>query len=135
MKWSFAGLLVLVVIVVAGSYTWYVFHKPHRDVKDESGIAVSAEQIFSDYNTNEQVANKKYLNKTVLVTGVVQDVKTNQEGSTVVYLKTSDPVFGVNCTFKEPPGTIAKNSRVSFKGICTGFTSDVVINQGILIQP
>ncbi|MDB5232909.1 MAG: hypothetical protein JWN76_3714 [Chitinophagaceae bacterium] len=134
MKRNHFLLLLLVIVVAGGAYTWYIFNKPQRDVKDEKGIAVTAEQIFTEYNTNEQAANAKYLNKAIQVSGQVQNVKKNQEGKTVVYLKTSDPVFGVNCTFKEDPGNIEKNSQVSFKGICTGFTSDVVINQGILIK-
>src|ERR1700741_2326012 len=94
-------LLLGVIVLAVGAYVFYLFNKPHRDVEDEKALAVTADQIFSDYTANEKAANAKYLNKAVEVSGTVQDVKKNQEGRTVVYLKTADPVFGVNCTFKE----------------------------------
>ena len=61
-------------------------------------------------------------------------ITVNQAGETVVYLQSSDPVFGVNCTFKEDPGAIEKGSTITFKGICTGFLSDVVLTGGIMVK-
>jgi hypothetical protein len=49
-------------------------------------------------------------------------------------LKSSDPIFGVNCTFKNDPGPLQKNSTITFKGVCTGYLSDVIINQGIIVK-
>ena len=62
------------------------------------------------------------------------EVKKNQDSNTVVVLKTSDPIFGVNCTFKEDPGALQPGNNITFKGICTGFISDVVINEGVLVK-
>lgn len=127
--------MVFSVLIIAGiGYGLYVWNKPHRDVKDEKGIMVTATAIFDSFTVNETRANTLYLNKAIQVTGEVTDVKKNQDGQTVVYLKTSDPLFGVNCTFKEDPGTLEKGTTISFKGICTGYLSDVIINQGIIIK-
>lgn len=127
-------LLVLAVVLGGGGYGVYMFYKPHRDVTTEKGIEVTAQQIFTEYNTDEDAANGKYLNKAIQVTGQVQEVKKNQTGKTVVYLKTDDPIFGVNCSFKEEPGNVQPGNTITFKGICTGYTSDVVINEGVLIK-
>lgn len=127
--------MVFIVLVIAGiGYGLYVWNKPHRDVKDEKGIMVTAAAIFDSFTVNETRANTLYLNKAIQVTGEVTDVKKNQDGQTVVYLKTSDPLFGVNCTFKEDPGSLEKGKTISFKGICTGYLSDVIINQGIIVK-
>ena len=61
-------------------------------------------------------------------------IQKNQAGKTVVFLQSDDPVYGVNCTFKKDPGTIDNNSIITFKGICTGYLSDVIINEGILVK-
>ena len=128
-------LIILTVLIVAGiGYGLYVWNKPHRDVKDEKGILVTAAAIFDSFAVNETRANTLYLNKAIQVTGEVAEVKKNQEGQTVLYLKTSDPLFGVNCTFKEDPGSLEKGTTITFKGICTGYLSDVIINQGIIIK-
>jgi hypothetical protein len=137
-KWQ-KILVWLFVIALLGfgimkGYLYYLNNKPHRDVTKETGIAVTAEKIFTDFSTNEAAANQTYLNKAIEVSGEVAEVKKNQDSSTVVVLKTTDPVFGVNCTFKDDPGAIQPGNMITFKGICTGFISDVVINEGVLLK-
>ena len=130
--------MVLTVLIVAGiGYGLYVWNKPHRDVKDEKGIIISAVAIFDSFAVNETRANTLYLNKAIQVTGEVTDIKKNQQGQTVIYLKTNDPFFGVNCTFKEDPGPLEKGTTITFKGICTGYLGpdgDVLIQQGIIVK-
>ena len=127
-----ALIIVAIVAVVGISYGLYVFFKPSRDVREEKALPITATAIFDSFTVNENRANELYLNKAILVTGEVVEFKQNQEGMAVVYLKTNDPVFGVNCTFKEDPGVIEKGSTITFRGICTGFLSDVIINQGVI---
>lgn len=128
-------LFIITILLMSGiSYALYVWNKPHRDVKDEKGILVSASAIFDSFTVNETRANELYLNKAILVSGDISEVKKNQDGQAVVYLKTNDPLFGVNCTFKEDPGPLKKGMTITFKGICTGYLSDVIINQGIIIK-
>lgn len=135
MKTSFKILIgVGVVLTSLASYGLYVYYKPARDVKEEAGIKITAQAIFDSFTVNENKANQQYLNKAIEVSGTVAEIKKNQEGQAVVYLKTSDPVFGVNCTFKEDPGAVAPGNTIRFKGICTGYLSDVIINQGIIVK-
>lgn len=137
-KWQ-RVLLWLFVIVLFGfgvmrGYVFYLNHKPHPNVANEKGIAVTAQQIFDEFTANEHLAFQKYGDKAIEVTGEVAEAKKNQDNKTVVLLKTTDPVFGVNCTFKDDPGTLQPGSTITFKGFCTGFISDVVINEGILVK-
>ena len=126
--------VIFILVLVGVSYGLYVWFKPQRDVKDETAIVISANAIFDSFAVNEKRANDLYLNKAIQVNGKVSKVLKNQNGQAVVYLETNDPIFGVNCTFKEDPGPIAKGSTITFKGVCTGYLSDVVINQGIMIK-
>jgi hypothetical protein len=128
--------LIITALGLVGFYgfKYYLKNKPHRDVTKEQGIIVTADTLFNHFTTNEAAANQKYLNKAIEVTGEVAEVKKNQDSNTVVVLKTSDPIFGVNCTFKEDPGAIQPGNTITFKGICTGFISDVVINEGVLVK-
>ncbi len=134
-RWKRVVLWIIVIVVLSGfGYAYYIWNKPARDVSKEKGIKITAVAIFDSFANNEQAANISFLNKTVEVTGTVTNVKTNQAGNTVVYLKSDDPVFGVNCTFKQNPGKIIKGEHITFKGICTGYLSDVVVNQGVLVK-
>ncbi len=128
-------LIILVFIVLIGvSYAYYIWNKPARNVAKETGIKITAVAIFDSFSYNENNANALFLNKAIEVTGKVSAVKKNQAGQTVVYLQSTDDVFGINCTFKQDPGTIEKGSTITFKGICTGYLSDVILNEGIIIK-
>ncbi len=129
-------LLIIAVLIIGTGliYAYYIWNKPARDVAKEKGIHITAVAIFDSFTNNEQTANMQFLNKAIEVTGKVSNVKTNQAGQTVVYLQSSDPVFGVNCTFKQNPGAINKGSTITFKGICTGYLSDVILNEGMIIK-
>ncbi|MBV9962427.1 MAG: hypothetical protein JO072_09285 [Parafilimonas sp.] len=130
-----AFLIIIILIAGVGSiYAYYVWNEPARDVSKEKGIHITAAAIFDSFSNNEQSANALYLNKAVEVTGIVTNIKKNQAGETVVYLQSNDPVFGVNCTFKQDPGAIQKGNTITFKGICTGYLSDVILNEGILVK-
>jgi hypothetical protein len=138
-KKTIFGITALLFLAAAG-YGFYLWFKPHRDVTNETGIEITAKAIFDSFESNETRANTLYLNKAIQVTGEVMQCKKNQSGQVVVYLKSSDPIYGVNCTFKNDPGPVEKNSVITFKGICTGYLGDkndpgdVVINQGIIVK-
>ena len=127
-------IIVVVGIILGIGYGLYEWNRPHRNVKDEKALNISAQDIFDAYKKDEKIANTLYLNKVIEVTGEIARAKANQAGFTVVYLKTTDPIFGVNCTFKESPGDLKKGDQIKFKGICTGFLEDVIIMDGYLIK-
>jgi hypothetical protein len=133
-KWRLVFIIAGLLILTGISYGLYIWNKPPRDVSDEKSIKITAVAIFDSFTNNEQAANKLYLNKAIEVTGKVTSVQKNQDGKTVVILQSDDPVYGVNCTFKQDPGTIDNNNLITFKGICTGYLSDVIINEGILVK-
>lgn len=131
-KFFFA--IILPIILAGFGYAFYIWNKPARDVSKEKGIRITATAIFDSFTSNEQAANISFLNKAIEVTGKVINVKNNQAGETVVYLQSADPVFGVNCTFKQYPGKIMKGDNITFKGICTGYLSDVILNEGVIVK-
>ena len=105
-----------------------------RDVADEKGIAVTASELFKEYVTDEAASNVKYLNQALEVTGVVTGINKNDAGATYVILQSDDPMFGINCTFKEEPVGVAKGQTITLKGICTAYLDDVIVNQAILVR-
>jgi hypothetical protein len=124
-----AGVTLFIGIIVVIS----MYYKPHRSVESEQAIVIDARQLFLEYETDESLANTKYLNKAVEVTGTVAEITINQNNKTVLLLETSNPMFGVSCTLESDNSNVEIGSSVSIKGICTGYLSDVVITQGIVI--
>ena len=99
---------------------------PHRDVKGETAITVTAQAILDAYNTDEKKANTLYLDKAIEVSGEVAGVSKTQQGKTVVSLKTTDPMAGIRCTMKEAV-EVTTGNNVRIKGICSGFLMDVTL--------
>lgn len=128
-----AILLIISAIVLTGILIGYKeYYKPQRSVENEVAIAVTAVRLFTEFEANEAKANSKYLNKAVLVTGIVSEMSFNQSGSMVIILASDNPMFGVSCTMEEKPQGLVKGETVSIKGICTGYLSDVVVTRGIV---
>lgn len=121
----------LLAIVGAG-VGFYIYNKPHQDIRSAAAdYKISATSLFSAYEANEEAANEKYLGKMLEVTGVVQEVKKDEEGKTSVTLDGGSMMFGVICKlddFSAPRRTeFAEGEHVTFKGECTGMLMDVVL--------
>jgi hypothetical protein len=126
-------LIIIALIILAGILIGYtLYNKPQRSVESEKAIAISAIQLFKEFEENETDANTKYLNKAVLVSGVISEINSNQEGKTVLILETENPMFGVSCTLEDQAQGLSTGASVTVKGICTGYLSDVVVTRGII---
>ena len=128
MKKSWKIILTLVLAgLLIGAFAFYkIWYMPHRDVKDETAISVTAQGIMDAYSSDEKKANTLYLDKAIEVSGEVTDVSKTQQGKTVVSLKTSDPMAGVRCTMKDD-ADLKRGEQVKVKGICSGFLMDVTL--------
>ena len=128
MKKTWKVLLAIVLIgLITGAIIFYkIWYMPHRDVKDETAIAVTAQAIMDTYTADEKKANTLYLDKAIEVSGEVAGVSKTQQGKTVLSLKTSDPMAGVRCTMKEDV-EVKPGEQVKIKGICSGFLMDVTL--------
>jgi hypothetical protein len=118
---------VVIGMITGGAVVYYVFHKPHRDISDEKCITISAGDLFKAYNANEKKGDTLYLNKPLEVTGVVAEVKENQEHKTTILFQTDDPMSGVFCTMADSAVKVEIGKTVCIKGYCSGFISDVKI--------
>ena len=128
-------LIVLAILLVAGTIFFVkVWYMPHRNVKTETAVRITANQLLNAFIKNEK--EPKYLDKAVEVTGEAMETKTNQQGKTVCLLKTDDPFFGINCTFKDNT-TVTTGQKITITGICTGYLSgaDVVMIDCFIAQP
>jgi hypothetical protein len=126
--------IILLIFALAFYGTWQLFFRQHRSVTDEKAMEISAVNLFNAYSTDESNANKLYLDKALIVSGTVLETKMNRENKQVVILKTDDPIFGVVCAIKDPVAGLAAGNEVRIKGFCSGYTTDVVLRDCILIK-
>lgn len=113
-------LLALGISAFAGWYfVKYLPEHNRRDPNKENGIAVTPQSILQEFQSNEDSASKKYINKTVELTGEVEKAETDETGSTI-FLKTNLEGTGVSCRLIKTQNVVP-NSTITVKGILTGY--------------
>lgn len=129
------GALIVVVLGVIGVW-FFVFYAPthfKRDVADEKGIQLTAAALVKAYQDNESNANALYLDKPLEIKGEISETKVDQVGNTTLTLKSEDAFASVFCTLKKANSNLKPGQTVTVKGICTGFLSDVVLKEAIIV--
>ena len=130
-------ILASVLVIITSAFFFYQYYKPERNIASERPLLLTAEDLFQKFSSNEQQANQLYLNKVVQVTGNVLDIKHTNQGEDVIVLKSSDPMFGTCCTLASSQTLHAKlnqGDKVTIKGICTGYLTDVVLIRSFLVN-
>ncbi|MBS1599551.1 MAG: hypothetical protein JST75_15105 [Bacteroidetes bacterium] len=119
----------IVWLVLAGLGLYY-YDKPHANAGDKStDISITAGDLFSQFQQDENAANKKFLDKIIEVKGTVMDVQ--QSGNTTsVQLDGGSGGAGINCSIainneKNKITLPEKGSVITIKGRCAGMLMDV----------
>ena len=128
-KWIVIGVLSLLLLAAALRFVFYgdfglgMGRPEHR---------VSALEIYEIYRQDQESGNKKYLNKVMEVEGVIAQLDTDENGSTVVMFRKEGAPGGVLCTMDGAVEGLEVGQKVRIKGICTGFLFDVVLNKCVV---
>ena len=130
--------LLIIALVAAGAVYYYVFVysvQNHRNINDEQAISIIADSLAQQFTNDEAVANTNYLNKVIDLKGVVIDTASNQLGKPTLTIGNVNNMSNVFITLSERPlAPIKLNDTVRVKGICSGFLSDVVINDATIVE-
>ncbi|HJX71563.1 MAG TPA: hypothetical protein VJ346_06415 [Bacteroidales bacterium] len=135
------GLIIILAIFLAvfGAiliYLW-VFKKTDLSVNlKKADFKISAGELLQSFENDEESANTTFVNKVIIVTGLVDDVSEDSSIITV-YLKDKDAISGVLCSFDKSVmsvNKISKGKEISIKGICSGYLLDVVLNKCSLME-
>ncbi len=127
-KWIYPIIIVLVAIGILG-YN-YVF-QDHRDIKTEKvAFTLSADELATSFQNEEEAARLKYENKTIAVSGEL----TSIDGTSLIL---DNKVFFALSENETPPTTNKLNTTISLKGRCLGYDSlleEVNLDQASLIK-
>lgn len=137
------GLILfgLGVLAAVGTYL-YLFHKPHRNIaKEKPAYVLQAEELYTEFVSDEDISYKKYGDQVLQITGDVVDINILDNTASITYL---DPIEGINCSFDSltvvKTGSelshIQTGDRVTLKGKCDGydFIMGVVLTRCVLIE-
>jgi DNA/RNA endonuclease YhcR with UshA esterase domain len=131
--------IIIAILMVGGVATGiYLWNKPHQNMQRATAdLTLTAAELMAAFNTDENAANTKYLDKVVAVTGKVATATTT-EGTTVVSLEANDDFGVVSCELdklsKHKRTTFSQGEEVTLKGVCVGKTLDVVLVRCVLTE-
>ena len=124
-KYFFAVGILLLFIAAWGIYKVTL---PHRNASGEQSVAtLSAKNLYNEFQSTENDANKKWVGKVIEVSGSISSVIESGNYISIDLRASADG--GVNCSLlkkdldsgdKFKPG-----DSITIKGKCTGFLMDV----------
>jgi hypothetical protein len=132
-------IIPILIIILCGAYLVFQYvNRPHKSISSASAdYEMTAGQLYQLFDENEEAANKKYLDKTIVVKGIVSQVNLGGDNPEII-LSTEGQMGGVSCSL-DPLSEHAKSEfmpgqTVSFKCICNGFLMDVVLQRCIQVE-
>lgn len=116
------GLFITVCVIFLSVYK-YVY-KDHRNIfKEKAAFNIAAKAVNVEFTDNASLAEKKYINKVLIVSGVVTDISST-------FLTLENSIF---CQFENSiPNHTKVNSTISLKGRYIGY--DDLLNEVKLDQ-
>lgn len=129
-------ILLLVLGAIGAGIGFYMYNKPVASLANKKpDVEVSASQIVTDYEADEKAADAKYLGKIVLVNGTIAEIAT-EEGSKKIHLATDNPISMVICELEDDKKAEEwkAGDEIKIKGLCSGYLSDVHIEQSCVVK-
>jgi hypothetical protein len=133
------AIIVVLAIGIGAAIVFYfwTFRKADTDVgKRNVDVELTAKSLVENYEMNEDSANMFYLDKILIVEGVVNSI-TEKAGVVTIELKEETDTKGVLCNF-HPKSIKIKNvhegQTIQVKGICSGYLLDVVLNKCVIVS-
>jgi len=126
------GLLIALFIIIK------LYNKPHVDVEStKADYIISIENIVREFEENEEIANKKYLDKIIQVEGNIIDI-TLTDGNGTITLDSKNSGKTVVCSMIASENIkvvgLQKGNKITVRGICTGYLMDVMLVRAIIVN-
>ncbi len=132
-------LAFLLLGLVAGGIGFYLYFKPVKSFENASpDLSLDAAALVKDFQTDENKANSRYLNKLLEVSGTVSDISEDEKGLTNINLGVDGEMAMVSCsmdtTVRRDFTSIKSGQSVRLKGLCSGMLMDVVLVKCVIVE-
>ncbi|MBL0233464.1 MAG: hypothetical protein IPQ08_07340 [Chitinophagaceae bacterium] len=136
-----AGYILLAVLVLVGGVAIYIYKEYNRKVKDTASLktdfSLTAKILVDEFEKNDSLAGRKYLDKVIEVGGQVKDISKEDNGFLTVSLGDSTYSTSIRCsvdsTHSKELQLVKQNQLVLLKGICTGFNRDELLGSDVFL--
>ena len=150
-KWWFWTIIIVVAILI---FTFVIYITNLGDVSTATipilnsttvpagspkptiaPLEMATGQLFKEYDDNTVLADLKYHDKNIEVTGFVKSIDKDANGIFVI-LRADQDIAMVKCYFdsknEKELANLAKGAEIKIKGICDGKMEIVILNKCII---
>jgi hypothetical protein len=132
-----ALFVVCFIAVSAILAALYYYTLKHTDMaKAKPDFVITATALQKEFEDNETAASTKYINKIIEVTGIIATIKPAENNVLNISMDTGSDISAVIGTFPaiaDPP-KLTVGSEITFRGECSGFLMDVLLNNCAVIR-
>ena len=141
MKIKYVILTILFLIILGAGIGLKMYFKPHADVsKMDAAYKVEASALINQFNTDENAATAKYVQKPIEISGNLVAKSKLPNGTDLLVLE--DEMQGVSCELdsvwcaaNQPViKSLETGQPVTVKGICKGFLMEVKVNPAVVVK-
>ncbi|MBC9797974.1 OB-fold protein [Sinomicrobium weinanense] len=131
-----SGILIIVGVLIGLIAFMRLYNKPHTDVNaSDADHTLAAKTLLEAFKTDENNANKLYLDKIIQVEGEIRDISA-ADGNSIITLGVEGSEESIICNMYPTENKKAlglhKGQQIRIKGICTGFLLDVILVRAVI---
>ena len=132
-------LVILILGLIGAGYAFYLYNKPVADTSNlKAAYSLSADDLFNQFESDESMANSKYLGKIIEVKGKIREFSIGDSGEINLVLASGSDMFGINCGLSKGQDKEYRNFRegdsIRVKGECSGISMDVVLTRCVIVN-
>jgi hypothetical protein len=131
-------IIILLFLVVTGAAVVVYFYTLRagdlRSVNPDH--IISSTELVKEFEENETVANSKFVNKIIEVTGKIESINQIESEGLNISLEAENRVSAVICTLADGEDIegYEPGQEITIRGECSGYLMDVLINRGIIVS-
>ena len=132
----------VVIIIILLAVSLYAYKEYNRKPADLTNIkpeeTVTAPALLAAFRIDEEKANKSFLGKTLMVTGVIREINNEEDTLLNIFLGEDKAIEKVSCMMdmrkKDQFINLKIGQQISLLGFCTGYLQDVEMNRCVIIN-
>jgi len=125
-------LIGLLILFLAGAgIAWYIFTEEFTDTaKQKPDFSINAMDFIKEFQQNNSLANKKYIEKVVAVNGIVSAIEAADTTANIKFVDTATGnyiIFAFQQQHLADAKKLQQGQQVSIKGSCSGGTYSQIL--------
>ncbi len=117
-------LAIVILAIAGGAVAWYIFTEKFTDTTDrKAAYNLAAMDLLKEFTTNDSLANKKYTEKIITITGTVSAIEFADTTANIKFIDTvsgSYIIFAFQQQHLAEAKHLKEGEKVSIKGSCSG---------------